>query len=63
MVTGLIGYVLLGAGLLPLEKMPIVAIVFQAWLPYELLPMLVSFVFAAIGLLLVELIVAITERW
>jgi beta-N-acetylhexosaminidase len=63
MVSGLIGYVLLGTGLLPLENVPIIAIVVQAWLPYEVLPVLVSLVFAGIGLLLVELVVGITERW
>jgi len=62
MVSGLIGYVLLGTGLLPLEKVPIIAIVFQSWLPYEVLPVLVSLVFAGIGILFVELVVSITER-
>jgi beta-N-acetylhexosaminidase len=60
MVSGLIGYVLFGMGLLPLEKVPVIAAALQAWLPYEVLPVLVSLVFAGIGLFLVELVVGIT---
>jgi beta-N-acetylhexosaminidase len=63
MVSGLTGYVLLGTGLLPLEKVPIIAVVFKSWLPYEVLPVLVSLVFAGVGLLLVELVVGIADRW
>ncbi len=60
MVSGLIGYVLFGTGLLPLEKVPVIAGAVQAWLPYEVLPVLVSLAFAGIGLFLVELVVGIT---
>ena len=63
MVSGLIGYVLLGIGLLPLENVPMIAAVFQSWLPYEVLPVLVSLVFAGVGLLLVELVVSIAHLW
>jgi hypothetical protein len=59
-VSGLIGYVLFGTGLLPLEKVPVIAGAVQAWLPYEVLPVLVSLAFAGIGLFLVELVVGIT---
>jgi beta-N-acetylhexosaminidase len=52
MVSGLIGYVIFGVGLIPLEKVPLIATVVQAWLPYEILPVLVSLIFAGIGLLL-----------
>jgi beta-N-acetylhexosaminidase len=58
-VSGLVGYILFGTGLLPLEKVPVIAGAIQAWLPYEVLPVLVSLVFAGIGLLLVELVVGI----
>jgi hypothetical protein len=59
MVSGLVGYVLFGMGLLPLEKVPVIAAALQVWLPYEALPVLVSFVFSGIGLFLVELVVRI----
>jgi hypothetical protein len=61
MVSGLIGYILLGTGLLPLEKVPVVARAVQNWLPYEVIPVLVSLVFAGIGLFLVELVAEITK--
>jgi hypothetical protein len=61
MVSGLIGYVLFGTGLLPLEKVPAIAGAVQNWLPYEVIPVLVSLVFAGVGLFLIELVVEITK--
>ena len=52
---GLAGYVLFGAGWLPLERVPPVAYVLEGWLPYEVLPVLVSVVFAGVGLLIARL--------
>ncbi len=52
MVSGLIGYVLLGLGLLPVEQAPLVAGAVHSWLPYEVVPAVVSLLFAAVGLLL-----------
>jgi beta-N-acetylhexosaminidase len=54
MVSGLVGYVLFGAGLLPLERVPLVAVMVNHWLPYEILPALTSVLFAGIGLLVAE---------
>jgi hypothetical protein len=61
MVSGLIGYVLFGVGFIPLEKTSAIAIAVQSWLPYEVLPVVVSLVFAGIGLLLVEWVARITR--
>jgi hypothetical protein len=62
MVSGLIGYVLLGTGLLPLEKLPVITTAVQNWLPYEALPVLVSLVFAGAGLLVVESVAELRKR-
>jgi beta-N-acetylhexosaminidase len=62
MVAGLTGYVLLGTGLLPLEKVPAITTAVQNWLPYEALPVLVSLVFAGLGLLVVESVAVLTKR-
>jgi hypothetical protein len=62
MVSGLIGYVLLGTGLLPVEKVPAIAAAVQSWVPYEVLPVLVSLVFAGAGLFLVELVAALAKK-
>ncbi len=51
-VSGLIGYVLLGVGFIPVEQVPLVARALRTWLPYEAIPALVSLVFAGVGLLL-----------
>ena len=53
MVLGLIGYVLFGIGLIPLENVPFMARATQSWLPYEVLPAVVTLIFAGSGLLLV----------
>lgn len=53
-VSGLAGYIFLGAGLIPLERISLVATAVHSWLPYEGLPPLVSILFAGVGLLLVE---------
>lgn len=60
-VSGLIGYILFGVGLIPLERLPLIAELVQNWLPYEVLPILVSLVFAGIGLLLVGLVTIIAR--
>jgi beta-N-acetylhexosaminidase len=52
MMSGLVGYVLFGLGLIPLERVPPIAIAVRSWLPYETLPVVVSFFFAAVGLLI-----------
>jgi beta-N-acetylhexosaminidase len=51
-VSGLAGYVLFGVGLIPLERVAPVAEAVHGWLPYEILPALVSLLFVGIGLLL-----------
>ena len=53
MVFGLTGYVLFGIGLIPLENVPFMTRAIQSWLPYEVLPVVVTLIFAGIGLLLV----------
>jgi hypothetical protein len=55
MVSGLIGYVLFGAGLIPLEQVPLIARVVHSWLPYQVLPAAASLFFAAAGLLLMRI--------
>jgi len=62
MVSGLIGYVLFGTGLLPAERVPLIAVAVQNWVPYEVLPVLISLVFAGLGLFLVELVVALANK-
>ena len=62
MVSGLIGYVLLGTGLLPVEKVPVIAAAVQNWVPYQVLPVLVSLVFAGMGLFLVEVVAALAKK-
>ena len=52
-VSGLGGYVLLGLGLIPVEKVLPVAGAIHSWLPYEVVPAVVSLLFAGAGLLLV----------
>lgn len=52
-VAGLAGYVLLGLGLIPVEQVPSVARAVQSWLPYEVIPAVVSLLFSGVGLLLV----------
>jgi beta-glucosidase-like glycosyl hydrolase len=52
---GLAGYVLFGAGWLPLERMPPIAHMLEVGLPYEILPALVSVAFAGLGLLIARL--------
>ena len=49
MASGLAGYVLFGAGLLPLDRISFVAGALCGWLPYELLPVSVTAVFAIVG--------------
>jgi beta-N-acetylhexosaminidase len=51
-VSGLIGYVVFAVGLIPLERAPFIAGAVASWLPYEVLPALVSLFFAVVGLLL-----------
>ena len=53
MAAGLLGYVLFGLGLIPVEGVPFVAQAVDSWLPYEALPVIVSLLFAAVGFLLV----------
>ncbi len=53
-VSGLLGYVLFGAGLIPLETIPLVSRAVSGWLPYQILPALTSLLFAAVGAVLVE---------
>ncbi len=53
MVSGLVGYVLFGAGLIPLERVPFIATAVDSWLPYQTLPVAVCLFFAGVGLLLV----------
>ena len=54
MATGLIGYVLFGLSLIPVEQVPFIAKAVDSWLPYEVLPVLVSLLFAAVGFVLVR---------
>lgn len=54
MVSGLVGYVLFGAGLIPLERVSPIASAVHNWLPYEVLPTVVSLFFAGVGLLLMR---------
>ena len=51
MVWGLAGYILFGAGLMPLERISFIAAAVHNWLPYEILPAAVSLIFAGAGLL------------
>ena len=53
-VWGMTGYVLFGIGLIPLERVPLIAQAVHSWLPYETLPVAVSLFFAVVGLLLFE---------
>jgi hypothetical protein len=55
MVAGLVGYVLFGVGLIPLEQVPAIARAVRSWLPYEALPAVVSLFFAATGLFLMKI--------
>jgi hypothetical protein len=55
MVSGLVGYVLFGMGLIPLEQVQPIARVVESWLPYEALPVAVCLLFAGAGLLFVGL--------
>ena len=48
--SGVLGYVLFGSGLIPLERVPFIAQAVDSWLPYEVLPVVVSLVFAGLGL-------------
>ena len=48
--SGLLGYVLFGSGLVPLERVPFIARAVDSWLPYEVLPVVVCLVFAGLGL-------------
>jgi hypothetical protein len=54
-ISGLVGYVLFGVGLIPLEQVSFVARVVHSWLPYQALPVVVSLFFAGVGLLLVRI--------
>jgi beta-N-acetylhexosaminidase len=60
-VSGLVGYILFGVGLIPLEKVSLIAVAVQRWLPYEVLPILVSLIFAGIGLMLAALVTGIAR--
>jgi beta-N-acetylhexosaminidase len=51
-ISGLAGYVLLGLGLIPVERVPLVAGAVQSWLPYAAVPAVVCLLFAGVGLLL-----------
>ena len=51
---GMTGYVLFGIGVIPLERVPLIAQAVHSWLPYETLPVAVSLFFAVVGLLLFE---------
>jgi uncharacterized membrane protein YdcZ (DUF606 family) len=51
-VSGLVGYVLLGTGLIQVERVAPIAKAVQSWLPYQTLPVVVSLLFAGVGLLL-----------
>jgi beta-N-acetylhexosaminidase len=51
-ISGLAGYVLLGLGLIPVERVPLVAGAVQNWLPYAVVPAMVCLLFAGVGLLL-----------
>jgi hypothetical protein len=51
-VSGLVGYVLLGTGLIQIERVAPIAKAVQSWLPYQILPAVVSLLFAGVGLLL-----------
>jgi beta-N-acetylhexosaminidase len=55
MVAGLVGYILFGAGFIPLEQVPSIARVVRSWLPYEALPAAVSLFFAGAGLFLMKI--------
>ncbi len=46
---GLLGYILFASGLLALERVPPVARAVNSWLPYQVLPVFVTIVFAALG--------------
>jgi beta-N-acetylhexosaminidase len=48
--SGLLGYVLFGSGLAPLERVPFMARAVDSWLPYEVLPVVVCLMFAGLGL-------------
>jgi beta-glucosidase-like glycosyl hydrolase len=47
--AGLVGYVLFGIGLIPLERLPFVARAVRLWLPYEMLPVMVCLVFSLLA--------------
>jgi hypothetical protein len=51
--SGVLGYVLFGSGLVPLERVPFIARAVDSWLPYEVLPVVVCLMFAGLGLWLV----------
>jgi beta-N-acetylhexosaminidase len=46
---GLTGYVLFGAGLVTLDRIPLIARALRSGMPYETLPVLVSLTFALVG--------------
>jgi beta-N-acetylhexosaminidase len=52
-VSGLAGYVLLGLGLIQVERVPLVAEAVHSWLPYAVVPAVVCLLFAGVGVLLV----------
>ena len=51
-ISGLIGYILFGAGLVPLERVPPIAQAVRSGLPYEVLPVVVCLFLAGAGLLI-----------
>jgi beta-N-acetylhexosaminidase len=53
--SGLAGYVLFGLGLIPLERISFITGAIHGWLPYEILPVGASLLFAAVGLLVLEM--------
>ena len=53
--SGLAGYVLFGLGLIPLERVSFITGAIRNWLPYEILPVAASLLFAALGLFLFEI--------
>ena len=53
--SGLLGYVLFGSGLVPLERVPFIARAVDSWLPYAVLPVVVCLMFAGLGLWLAGL--------
>lgn len=53
--VGLIGYILFALGLIPLEQVPLVAQAASSWLPYQVLPALVSLIFGSAALILVRI--------